>query len=321
MPRACHELLYGLPWISCVLAAGCQVITGASERQLVQTEGCDASGQCAACEPGQWRCDGSGRTRCDLTGNYQAAPCPSATPLCTGDGACVAACIDSADDGNPCTRDECIEGMPYYTRLADETPCAGGTCISGFCVGPCDNGRQDGQETGIDCGGSECRRGCDDGEPCKGADDCEVGVCSICTDLANCQPCSSGCNDAACGPPPVLIYNTTCFAVLVLRGGQVVESQSSEGLCESDDRRVRTRPGDQTFLYVKDPSFNTASVWDMSPDHQPTDWSGRCVGALRNRAELLEEIKRPEPVWTPKMTLPANPVLSVSCDTAALYKW
>ena len=264
MPRAWCKLLLGLPWLSCVFAPGCQLLTGASERRFVESD------EGAPCLLGQSRCDGSARKTCDLTGNYRDEPCPRDTPLCTGDGACVA-CIDSADDGNPCTRDECIGRMPSYTKLADGTSCAdGGTCALGSCILPCNNGRQDGLETGVDCGGGECPR-CDDGEPCQRADDCEVGACSICTDLANCQPCSSGCNDGACGTPPILIYNSACFAVLVLRGGQVVESQSSEGLCESEQRRVRTRPGDQTFVYVKDPSFNSASVWDMSPDHKPTD--------------------------------------------------
>jgi hypothetical protein len=210
--------------------------------------------------------------------------------------------------------------MPFHTWLADGTPCKeGGTCASGRCILPCENGKQDALETGVDCGG-ECG-GCDDGEPCKRSEDCEIGVCSVCTDLANCEPCSSNCNDAACGIPPTLIYNTTCFAVIVLRNGQLVESQSSEGLCESEERRVRTRPGDRTFLYVKNPTLNTASVWDMGPGHQPTNWSSRCVGALPNRAELLAEVQQQEPTWTPRMTAPQNPILSTFCETAALYRW
>jgi hypothetical protein len=107
----------------------------------------------------------------------------------------------------------------------------------------------------------------------------------------------------------------------VLRNGQVVESQSSEGLCETEDRKVYTRPGDQSFLYVKEPTFNRASVYATSGGNRAQNWSGRCVGAFRNRAELVAEVKNMEPKWTPSTTAPANPVLIMFCDTAALYKW
>jgi hypothetical protein len=323
MPRAwrkLRKLLFGLPWISCALAPGCQLITGASERRFVEFDGGES------CELGQPRCGGSGRERCDLTGNYRPEPCPTDMPLCTGQGVC-APCTEPVDDGNLCTLDECIRGMLSHTPL-DGTPCtAGGTCTAGLCMGgPCNNGKQDGLETGIDCGGDECR-GCDDGQPCKRALDCESGSCSFCTDEANCELCSNNCNSAdggargaACGGPPILIYNVPCFALIVLRNGQVVESQSSEGLCETEDRKVYTRPGDQTFLYVKDPTFNMASVHATS-DNRTQAWSGRCVGAFQKRADLVAEAKRLEPEWTPRMTAPGSPILTMFCDTAALYKW
>jgi hypothetical protein len=316
MPRAwrkLRKLLFGLPWISCALAPGCQLLTGASERRFVESE------EGAPCQPGQSRCDGSGRKICDLTGNYRNEPCPAARPLCTGEGACV--CTEPADDGNLCTLDECIRGMPSHTPL-DGTPCsAGGTCASGSCMGgPCSNGKQDGLETDVDCGGGECL-GCDDDKACKRVEDCESGFCSFCTDLVTCELCSNNCSDATCGRPPILIDNTNCFAVLLLRNGQVVDSQSSDGLCENEDRPVRTRPGDQAFLYVKDPTFNLATVYGTSGDDRTQNWSGRCVGAVRNRAELVAEAQRLEPEWTPRMTAPGSPVLSMFCDTAALYKW
>jgi hypothetical protein len=316
MPRAwckLRKLLFGLPWISCALAPGCQLITGASERRFVES---DEGGSCG---PGEARCDVSGRKECDLTGNYRNDPCPADKPLCTGDGVC--ACAEPVDDRNLCTLDECKRGMLSHTPL-DGTPCtAGGTCALGLCMGgPCKNGKQDGVETDVDCGGGECPP-CDDGQPCKRVEDCESGFCSFCTDLANCELCSANCTDATCGSPPILIYNARCFGLIVLRNGQVVESQSTEGLCENEDRKVRTRLGDQTFLFVKDPTSHIASVYATSGDDRAQNWSGRCVGAFPNRAALVAEAQRLEPVWTPRMTAAGWPVLSMFCDTAALYKW
>ncbi len=40
----------------------------------------------------------------------------------------------------------------------------------------CDNGENDGNETGIDCGGGDCPA-CGDGDPCVAATDCTSGVC------------------------------------------------------------------------------------------------------------------------------------------------
>jgi hypothetical protein len=326
MPRACRTLLFGLPWISGIFGAGCQLITGASERRLVSSEdGCDAGEACAACRPGQKRCVGAVRETCDLTRNYREDLCPLAQPFCTGEGDCFA-CIKPQDDGNPCTRDECIRGMPSHTEL-DGTPCtAGGFCTSGKCIGPCNNGQLDGEETGVDCGGNDCLP-CADGDPCLRAKDCASGLGSDCSDLATCRVCSDDCRDATCGIPPIIVSNPTCFGVLVLRNGQVVESQSTEGLCERGQRTVRPRPGqagepgDVTYLYVQDPMLNLAVVSGTSPDYYAKDWSGRCVGVIRTRAELLQEIQRPAN-WTPKTTAPVNPAtVSVLCDTAALYKW
>ena len=188
MPRDCRKLLFGLPWIFCVFATGCQLITGASERRLVPSEdGCDDAGQCASCQPGQSRCDGSIRKTCSggSTRTLYALKLPPIAP------AQAPASHASNDDRNPCTRDECIEGVPPHTRESDGTTCPGGACTSGVCVGPCNNGRQDGLETSIDCGGN-CP-GCDDAKPCKRPEDCESGACSFCTDLATCQTCSSDC--------------------------------------------------------------------------------------------------------------------------------
>lgn len=187
-----------------------------------------------------------------------------------------------------------------------------------MCVDPCTNGRQDGAETGVDCGGGclACNNA-----PCNRPQDCESSFCSSCTDLNNCQVCSSACVNATCGTPPQVIYNTTCFAVLLLRNGAVVESQSSEGLCENMQRQVRPQPRDVTFLYVNNPTvYNPALVHATSPDFAPQNRRGRCVPAFARRVELLEEVERSATAtWTTIQQPP--PFLSMFCEAAALYTW
>ncbi len=56
-------------------------------------------------------------------------------------------------------------------------------------IDQCEDGRQNGDETDVDCGGSECSK-CEEGQSCGGGDDCADGIC-----IGNeCQParCSDG---------------------------------------------------------------------------------------------------------------------------------
>lgn len=73
--------------------------------------------------------------------------------------------------------------------LAEGAPCAGGSCNAEHACIPstCDNGKQDGAETAVDCGGG-CPL-CAEGQGCAAATDCLSGVCtsnrcaaSSCTD-------------------------------------------------------------------------------------------------------------------------------------------
>jgi len=75
-----------------------------------------------------------------------------------------------------CGGTEC-HGCTYGQHCTLPSDCADGQCLVGFCQEPgCMNQVQDGEETGVDCGGS-CPR-CRDGQPCDAAADCESGVCS-----------------------------------------------------------------------------------------------------------------------------------------------
>ncbi|MFT3771204.1 MAG: hypothetical protein QM820_37795 [Minicystis sp.] len=70
----------------------------------------------------------------------------------------------------------------------------GGRCsIIGMCA--CGNQVKDGQETGTDCGGDECKNRCANGEACNAAGDCTSNVCysggggKVCCE----QSCSGDC--------------------------------------------------------------------------------------------------------------------------------
>ena len=101
---------------------------------------------------------------------------------CTQDEACGA-------DESQCAHHACIDAVCVMQTLPEGAPCENGTCdIEHHCAAStCDSGAQDGDETGVDCGGS-CGL-CPDGQGCGDATDCLSGVCeggqcqaSTCTD-------------------------------------------------------------------------------------------------------------------------------------------
>jgi hypothetical protein len=103
-----------------------------------------------------------------------------------------AGCSDESDCGeaaSSCSLMACSEGACVETALAEGTVCAGGACdAEGQCqASTCESNKQDGDETGVDCGGS-CPL-CNDGAGCVVGSDCRSGVCtnqkcqaSACTD-------------------------------------------------------------------------------------------------------------------------------------------
>jgi RHS repeat-associated protein len=106
---------------------------------------------------------------------------------CDGSGLCVGGPPLPVNDGNPCTTDTCGPSGPIFTPVPSGTSCADGvTCTAGtcdsnaVCVGcippHCGNGVRDGNETGVDCGGS-CPA-CPGGGVCASDADCASGfVC------------------------------------------------------------------------------------------------------------------------------------------------
>lgn len=94
-------------------------------------------------------------------------------------------------DESACVHHACMDAVCTEQALPEGAPCDDGTCNAAHeCAGStCASGEKDGDETGVDCGGS-CEL-CPDGEGCDDETDCLSGVC----DGSTCQ--ASTCSDAA----------------------------------------------------------------------------------------------------------------------------
>jgi hypothetical protein len=149
------------------------------------TDGTETDLDCGGPDVGCARCaDGK---RCAASSDCQRANCAG--------GLCIS-CQDRKQNGNEtgvdcggngqgCSR--C--GLGQGCRVAGD--CASGLCTGNLCVNTsCTDGRRDGNETGVDCGGSDpsCNR-CPNGSACNQGSDCAstscvAGVCSACGDGA-----------------------------------------------------------------------------------------------------------------------------------------
>lgn len=191
---------------------------------------CNGAGACVECIlatdcPGQ---DSACEVRTCVAGvcgtAFTSAGTPSAsqTPgdcavmVCDGSGGTTSSAdnMDLPVDGNACTADACMNGVPMNPLLPLNSPCnqnggkvcdssgacvecntgsqcASSVCSAGKCQMPsCVDGVKNGVETDADCGGGVCPV-CDVGSECVNGSDCVSGICV----------------DALCLPPVVL--NTT----------------------------------------------------------------------------------------------------------------
>jgi alpha-tubulin suppressor-like RCC1 family protein len=147
--------------------------------------------------------------RCGTANEPAGTACTSGGKVCDGSGKCVA-CISDSD----CTD----KAKPV--------------CGDGACEGAtCRNGMLDGDESGVDCGGS-CP-GCPNGKPCKVGADCATGYCA---DDGLCKACkeSTQCStDTWCDP---LISGGGCVADLApgeacAEGAQCPADACKDGFC------------------------------------------------------------------------------------------
>jgi hypothetical protein len=153
--------------------------------------------------------------------------------ICDGKGNCVG-CNKPSDcptQSTACVLDTCAANVCGTTFAKAGSACSdnGGTncTASGTCVPQCKDGVQDGNETGVDCGGGTCARcplagGCLTNTDCNNGTDGGVGFCSFCGDATNhkcvsthCADCQidDGESDVDCGQvcPTKCGANNRCF--------------------------------------------------------------------------------------------------------------
>ena len=148
---------------------------------LLLTAGCGDGGDGSQGVEGQpdamvSQADAAGAT--DAGGRLDAAAEPAdgeadtdAGPPDGGGGARQDASADGGADAGP------DEGTRDLCGCIEDADCASGVCHDCTCLQPtCTDGRHNGTETGLDCGGG-CAS-CADGQPCATAEDCASGVCA-----------------------------------------------------------------------------------------------------------------------------------------------
>jgi len=141
------------------------------------------------------------------------------------------ACMNSGDCPNPaneCESISCVMGMCVNAISMSGKPCAAGVCdgngtcvecvVDGDCVAggnvqcfmgqciTCTDGMKNGDETGVDCGGSACKK-CD-GDPCAMSADCKSSFCAdgVCCNNActgTCKSCGITGNVGICSNIPL----------------------------------------------------------------------------------------------------------------------
>ena len=149
------------------------------------------------------KCDGSKI----LTASHDAGEAPESSGFCDGKGHWVG-CLRDEDCGSPsygcsksgtCVFKDCVDGV-FDAPLGETAtdcggscdPCAAGQpckngndCVEQYCEptglcapARCDDHKQNGAETGVDCGAPSCEP-CESGSKCNTHDDCQSGVCTL----------------------------------------------------------------------------------------------------------------------------------------------
>ncbi|MFO0587372.1 MAG: VCBS repeat-containing protein [Polyangiaceae bacterium] len=251
---------------------------------------CDANGACVGClDPGD--CPGEDtpcQTRTCESGTCGFSNSPAGAPGTSTPNDCLSAACDGAghetsspddadlplDDGNPCTVETCVAGVPSHPADADGTPCSDGsactlsdTCQSGVCAGgaavvcaalddchlaglcnpmngQCDNPmKADGAS-------------CDDGDLCTTGNACKAGVCDIGSALA--CGVNQACDAGNCAPVPA------CDGVvglptppLVVAGGALgaVADMNADGKLDFIRLGVSSGPGVSVQLGLGNGTF------------------------------------------------------------------
>lgn len=196
-----------------------------------------------------------------IAGACQGTDAPDPDPVDTG--------VDSATDTAPDTSDPEVE-------CVIDSECESGVCEGGTCRAPaCDDDVQNGDETGVDCGGP-CD-GCAAGTSCNDDADCTSGRCDggTCADptcedgIANGEETATDCGGPDCAPCPI---GQACES-----DGDCQTSACQEGSCVEPSCMDGTENGAETDLDCGGPQCQPCEPGEAcSTDGDCT--SGVCEG-------------------------------------------
>jgi len=164
---------------------------------------------------------------------------------------------------SPCMSVSCFDGVCGQAPVGEHTSCTGGTCdAAGQCVAStCGSKQLDGDETGVDCGGS-CAT-CANGEGCAQGDDCKSGVCTN----QKCIP--SGCTDGVKnGTETDVDCGGSCGSKCALGSGC---ASVSDCAITAGDKPESVRCLQQACTSTKPPGSGIRYYQDFDPSRLITD--------------------------------------------------
>lgn len=218
--------------------------------------------------------------------------------VCEGTPSCTCAKDADCDDQNPCTTETCqnlvciVTKLPVGAACDDGNACTfGDACSGGQCkAGPppaCNDGKQNGNETDIDCGGAgtcslpACGT-CGSNATCKGNGDCASLSCK----LGHCQApscvdglkngdeegvdCGGSCN--MCPSLFLLAGGANSFGARLMKGGTWEKSDLGVPTVDGVGLALLSAGGSGTvvgairYTKLQDPLDNTLQV-TMYADH------------------------------------------------------
>ncbi|HRI72458.1 MAG TPA: hypothetical protein PK156_49825 [Polyangium sp.] len=168
-------------------ATGCLALSTTTPDGMGGAAGAGGSGSTGEMAASSSSSSGGGNKSCNSNNDCDESGSSCKTVSCVS-GMCV---TSDRSEGYPCNNNTRVcDGMGSCVDCVSDSDCdgSGAICDNNDCIS-CSDGDRNGDETGVDCGGSRCA-------PCTGATcatqaDCMVGTCvdGYCCD----SPCDQAC--------------------------------------------------------------------------------------------------------------------------------